>query len=123
MSLDAAAGAALVVTPGALLVAAGALRRGRARRPFAPRRARSFAWRAYTRALTRSAEQALLSARRAASPGEPAVVTVGDVLRLADERFGYDEVEREDAAAALRHAYERAGSPADCVTDAYSSIQ
>ncbi|MEV6330575.1 hypothetical protein [Streptomyces sp. NPDC051909] len=122
MSPDAAFGA-LVVATGVLIVAVGARWKGRAARPLAPRRARALAWQAYTRALTRSAELALVTARDAAGRGEPTVVTVGDVVRLAEERFGYDEVVREDAAAALRHAYERAGRPADCVTDAYSSIQ
>ncbi|MEU8620753.1 hypothetical protein [Streptomyces sp. NPDC048623] len=122
MSPDAAVGT-LVVATGAVLVAIGACWRGRAVRPLAPRRARALAWQAYTRALTRSAELAIVTARDAAGRGEPAIVTVEDVVRLADERFGYDDVVREDAAAALRLAYERAGCVADCVTDAYSSIQ
>ncbi|MFD5322802.1 hypothetical protein [Streptomyces sp. NPDC127092] len=122
MSLNAAVGALIAVT-GVALIVVGTLCKGRAVRPLAPRRARAVAWRAYTRALTRSAELAIASARFAAGRGEPAIVTVEDVVRLADERFGYEEVVREDAAAALRHAYERAGCTAYCVTDAYSSIR
>ncbi|MFB7864991.1 MULTISPECIES: hypothetical protein [unclassified Streptomyces] len=113
----------LVVVTGAVLMAAGALWKGRAVRPLAPRRARALAWQAYLRALTRSAELAIVSARDAAGHGEPAIVTVEDVVRLAHVRFGYEEVVREHAAAALRHAYERGGCAADTVTDAYSAIQ
>ncbi|MFI8520599.1 hypothetical protein ACIGEZ_22640 [Streptomyces sp. NPDC085481] len=122
MSFDAAVGVLVVVT-GAVLVAAGVLWKGRAVRPLAPRRARSIAWERYVRALTRSAELAIASARGAAGRGEPAIVTVESVVRLAHERFGYEEVNRAHAAAALRHAYERGRCAADCMTDAYSSIQ
>ncbi|MFJ7068158.1 hypothetical protein [Streptomyces sp. NPDC101115] len=122
MSPNGAVGALILIT-GAALIATGALWKGRAVRPLAPRRARAVAWRAYARALTRSAELAIASARDAAGRGGPAIVTVEDVVRLADERFGYEEIVREDAAAALRHAYERADCAADCVTDAYSSIR
>ncbi|MFJ3903805.1 hypothetical protein [Streptomyces sp. NPDC090025] len=113
----------LIFLVGAALIAVGALSQGRSVRPLLPRRARAMAWREYGRALARSAELAVAQARDAAGRGEPAVVTVEDVVRLADERFGYDEVVWEDAAAALRHAYERAGCAADCVTDAYSAIR
>ncbi|MFJ9823125.1 hypothetical protein ACIRSU_01965 [Streptomyces sp. NPDC101160] len=122
MSPDAVLGV-LVVMAGAVLMAAGARWKGRAVRPLAPRRARALAWQAYVRALSRSAELAVTGARSRAGRGEPAIVTVEDVVRLAHQRFGYEEVAREHAAAALRHAYERAGCAADTVTDAYSSIQ
>lgn len=113
----------LVVVAGAVLMAAGARWKGRAVRPLAPRRARALAWQAYVRALSRSAELAVTAARGRAGRGEPAIVTVEDVVRLAHQRFGYEEVAREHAAAALRHAYERAGCAADTVTDAYTAIQ
>ncbi|GAA3399010.1 hypothetical protein [Streptomyces roseoviridis] len=113
----------LVVVTGAVLMAAGARWRGRAARPLAPRRARALAWQAYVRALTRCADLAIDSAREAAGRGEPTIVTVEDVVRLARERFGYEEVVREHAAAALRNAYERGRCAADCVTDAYGSLR
>ncbi|MFF5973597.1 hypothetical protein ACFY7C_18925 [Streptomyces sp. NPDC012769] len=122
VSPDAPVGVLVVVT-GAVLVAAGARWKGRAVRPLAPRRARALAWQAYVRALTRSAELAIAAARGAAGRGEPTIVTVEDVVRLAHQRFGYEEGAREHAAAALRHAYEQGRCAADCVTDAYSSIR
>lgn len=122
VSPDALLGA-LVVVAGAVVVAAGVRWKGRAVRPPAPRRARRAAWQGYVRALTRSAELAISSARGAAGRGEPAIVTVESVVRLAHERFGYEEVSRAHAAAALRHAYERGRCADDCMTDAYSSIQ
>ncbi|MEU8542527.1 hypothetical protein AB0C52_21530 [Streptomyces sp. NPDC048717] len=112
----------LVFLFGAVLMAAGARWKGRSVRPIAPRRARNLAWRAYVRALARSAELAVAVARRGAGRGEPAIVTVEDVVRLAHERFGYEEVDRAHAAAALREVYERQGRSADTVTDAYSPI-
>ncbi|MFF0752825.1 hypothetical protein [Streptomyces sp. NPDC004267] len=113
----------LVVAAGAVVMAAGARWKGRSVRPLAPRRARTLAWQAYVRALARSADLAVTAARGTAGRGEPAIVTVDDVVRLAERRFGYEEVSREHAAAALRHAYERAGCAADTVTDAYTAIQ
>lgn len=110
---------ALVVLTGTGLIAAGARWTGRATRPIAPRRARAHAWRAYVRAVNRSAELALTTARHTAGRGEPAIVTVEDVVRLAEERFGYEEVDRAHAAAALRAVYEREGCAADTVTDAW----
>lgn len=122
VSPDAALGV-LVILPGVALMAAGARWKGRAVRPPAPRRARALAWKAYARALTRSAELAVTAARDTAGRGEPAIVTVEDVRRFAYERFGYEDVAREHAAAALRQAYERRGCAADTVTDAYGSIR
>ncbi|MFD7325929.1 hypothetical protein ACFV9D_33450 [Streptomyces sp. NPDC059875] len=109
----------LVVAAGAALMAAGVARRGRAVRPLHPARARAATERAHSRVLLRAAGLAIASARDAAGHGEPAVVTVEDVLRLAAERFGHTEVRRADAAAALRLQYERASCAAYCVTDAY----
>ncbi|MFE0733742.1 hypothetical protein [Streptomyces sp. NPDC058855] len=110
---------ALVVVVGVGLVAAGVLWRGRAVRPFAASRARAAEHRAYTRALLRAADQVIAAARRSAGDGEPAVVTVDAVERLVRERYGYAEVERRHAAAALRRRYERGRCAVDCVTDAY----
>jgi hypothetical protein len=109
----------LVVALGAALMATGALRQGRAVRPLHPARARAAAERARFRVLLRAAGMAIASARDAAGHGEPAIVTVEDVMRLAADHFGHVEVSRDHAAAALRHQYERAACAADCVTDAY----
>lgn len=110
----------LVVVSGTALMAAGALRKGRAVRPLSAARARAVAERDYARHLLRSAAMAIASARGAAGQGEPAIVTVEDVMRVARERYGYGEVGRPHAAAALRLQYEQAECAADCVTDAYS---
>ncbi|WP_418960957.1 hypothetical protein [Streptomyces tritici] len=109
----------LVLGPGALLMAAGLVWKGRAVRPLWRARARSVDARQYQRHLLRSADLVIASARAAAGPGEPAIVTVDDVLRVLDERFGYVDVPHWQAGAALRHRFERAGCARDCVTDAY----
>ncbi|MFE0778053.1 hypothetical protein [Streptomyces sp. NPDC058861] len=115
----AVAGALLLVLPAVGLVAFGLLHEGRAARPFAASRARAFAQREYARNLQRAADHVIASARRAAGEGEPAIVTVAAVVRTAEERYGYDGVERRHAAAALRRRYEHGRCAADCVTDAY----
>lgn len=108
----------LVMAVGVALMATGAVRKGRAVRPLHAGRARAAADRAHARVLLRAAGMAIASARDAAGHGEPAIVTVEDVMRLAAEHFGHSEVPRDHAAAALRDAYERAACAADCVTDA-----
>ncbi|MFI9117133.1 hypothetical protein [Streptomyces venezuelae] len=101
------------------LMTAGTVWKGRAARPFAAKRARRMAQREYDRYLRRAADQVIAAARRAADEGEPAIVTVEAVVRMARERYGYAEVERQHAAAALRRRYEHARCAVDCVTDAY----
>lgn len=108
-----------VIAPGALLMAAGVVWKGRAVRPLSRVRARTVDARRFHRHLNRSADLAIASARDAAGRGEPAIVTVADVLRVLDERFGYEDVPRRQAGEALRRRYERAGCATDCVTDAY----
>jgi hypothetical protein len=100
-------------------MAAGIVWKGRAVRPLSRRRARTADARRYRRHLLRSADEAIAAARAAAGPGEPAIVTVDDVLRVLDERFGYVDVPPWQAGAALQRRYERAGCARDCVTDAY----
>ncbi|MFB7040497.1 MULTISPECIES: hypothetical protein [unclassified Streptomyces] len=117
-SVDALVGVLVVLT--ALgLIATGMFREGWSVRPFAASRARAFAQREYSRNLQRAADHVIASARRAAGEGEPAIVTVSAVVRTAEERYGYDGVERRHAAAALRRRYEHGRCAADCVTDAY----
>ncbi|GGR27138.1 hypothetical protein [Streptomyces roseolus] len=112
--------AGLIVGGGGLgLMVAGVVWKGRATRPFAARRARVMAHRAYVRDLTRAADRAIAAARRAAGEGEPAIVTVEAVERLVRERYGHAHVERRHAAAALRRGFREHGCAADCVTDAY----
>lgn len=108
-----------ILATGAALMAAGATWKGRAVRPLFPKRARAVAERASARALLRAADVAIASARGAAAPGEPAIVTVDDVVRVAREHFGQVDVGRPRAAAALRRQYERGACAADCMTDAY----
>ncbi|GAA3048592.1 hypothetical protein GCM10017562_08560 [Streptomyces roseofulvus] len=114
------AGGVLLLGPGLVLIAAGLVWKGRAVRPFAARRAGRMAHAAYVRDLERAVEQAIVAARRAAGDGEPAIVTVADVERLARDRYGHEHVERQHAAAALRRGFRRYGCAADCVTDAYA---
>ncbi|MGW4703276.1 hypothetical protein [Streptomyces sp. NPDC004285] len=116
--LDAAVGA-LVVLLGLGLVLAGVVWKGRAVRPFAASRARSVAQRAYARDLQRAADHVIAAARGSAGEGEPAIVTVEDVRRTTEERYGYAGVERRHAAAALRRRFEHGRCAADCVTDAF----
>jgi hypothetical protein len=63
---------------------------------------------------------AIAEARRRAARGEPAIVTVGDVTRLACQHYGHHFVGREEAAAALRQRYEAADCRVDCMTDAFN---
>ncbi|MFD3336426.1 hypothetical protein ACFWV1_27810 [Streptomyces sp. NPDC058700] len=109
----------IVVVIGAGLIAAGAVGKGRAVRPFAASRARSVAQREYARDLQRAADVVIAAARRSAGDGEPAIVTVEAVVLTARERYGYAVVERQHAAAALRRRFEHRRCAVDCVTDAY----
>jgi hypothetical protein len=72
------------------------------------------------RNLLRSADMAIAGARRRAAHGEPAIVTVEDVARVARQHYGYRFVEREEAAAALRQRFEAADCLVDCMTDAFN---
>ncbi|MET9437188.1 hypothetical protein [Streptomyces sp. NPDC006551] len=108
-----------ILAAGAALMVAGAAWKGRAVRPLSPKRARAVAERASARALLRAADAAIASAREAVTPGEPAIVTVEDVVRVARDHYGQVDVERPRAAAALRRQYERGACAADCMTDAY----
>ncbi|MFF7178395.1 hypothetical protein [Streptomyces sp. NPDC008121] len=119
MSADTAIGV-LILAGGAALIAAGVLRKGRAVQPLSPRRARAVDERRSARALLRAADLALATAREAAGPGEPAIVTVEDVIRVAEDHFGQVDVPRSRAAAALRCEYERGDYATDCMTDAYA---
>ncbi|MDT9689049.1 hypothetical protein Q5762_11990 [Streptomyces sp. P9(2023)] len=109
----------LVVATGVGLMALGAARQGRSVRPLAPARAWAADRRDHWRVLRRAAGMAIASARGAAGAGEPAIITVSDVLRLADEHFAHPNADPHLAAAALRHEYERYACARDCVTDAY----
>ncbi|MEU7297345.1 hypothetical protein AB0A76_29830 [Streptomyces exfoliatus] len=117
-NLDAVVGVSVGLV-GVGLVVAGVVWKGRAVRPFAASRARSAAQREYARDLQRAADQVIATARRSAGEGEPAIVTVEAVVRTTRERYGYTEVERPHAAAALRRRYEHWRCAVDCVTDAY----
>ncbi|GGY58092.1 hypothetical protein [Streptomyces omiyaensis] len=112
------AGGVFLIGPGLALIVAGIVWKGRAVRPFAARRAGRMAHAAYLRDLERATEQVIVAARLAAGEGEPAIVTVAAVERLARERYGHEHVERHHAAAALRRGFRRYGCAADCVTDA-----
>lgn len=113
-------GGVLFVALGLVLVAAGSLWRGRVLRPLSVKRAQSAATRDRSRNLLRSADMAIAEARRRAAPGEPAIVTVGDVHRVACLHYGYVSVEHEEAAAALRQRFEAADCRRDCMTDAFT---
>ncbi|MEF9881119.1 hypothetical protein [Streptomyces sp. P9-A4] len=110
---------AFIGLSGVGLMTAGVIWKGRAARPFAASRARTMAQREYARNLQRAADQVISVARRSAGEGEPAIVTVEAVVRMTRERYGYAEVERPHAAAALRRRFEHWRCAADCVTDAY----
>ncbi|MEK9521498.1 hypothetical protein ACIOMM_08185 [Streptomyces sp. NPDC087908] len=109
----------LVFLLGVGLIVAGMVWKGRAVRPFAASRARSVAQREYARDLQRAADHVIARARRSAGEGEPAIVTVEAVVRTTQDRYGYAEVERRHAAAALRRRFEHGRCAADCVTDAF----
>ncbi|MDN3021460.1 hypothetical protein [Streptomyces sp. S.PB5] len=113
-------GGLLFVAFGLVLVAAGVVWRGHVLRPLSAKRARAAAARDRSRQLLRSADMAIAEARRRAAPGEPAIVTVRDVTRVAGRHYGHLTVEHEEAAAALRRRYEAADGRADCVTDAFT---
>lgn len=70
-------------------------------------------------ASSRAADMAIAAARRAAGPGEPALIRVADVREVAMSHFGHRYVSHPEAAAALRERYERARCARDSVTDAY----
>ncbi|RFU82335.1 hypothetical protein DY218_33785 [Streptomyces triticagri] len=109
----------VVVVIGGAFICAGLLWRGRIRQPFAPGRAWSHEIRLRQRRLRQAADLAISRARRAAGPGEPAVVRVEEVRRVLAEHFGLPDVPRQVAAEALRRRYEAGGCHADCVTDAF----
>ena len=67
-SIEGIVGGTLLGGTGLGLMAAGMVWKGRATRPFAPRRARRMAHRTYLRDLTRATDQAIVAARR----GRPA---------------------------------------------------
>jgi len=113
-------GGLLFIVLGLVLVAAGFVWRGRVTRPLSADRARAAAIRDRSRDLLRSADMAIAEARRQAAHGEPAIVTVGDVTRVAGQHYGHSSVEHEEAAAALRQRYEAADCRVDCVTDAFT---
>ncbi|GAA3589023.1 hypothetical protein GCM10022295_83240 [Streptomyces osmaniensis] len=115
-----APGGLLFVALGLILVAAGYVWRGRVLRPLSAKRAQAAVIRDRSRNLLRSADMAIAGARRRAAHGEPAIVTVGDVTRVARRHYGYLFVEREEAAAALRQRYEAADCRVDCMTDAFN---
>lgn len=73
-----------------------------------------------SRTLLRSADMAIAEARRRAARGEPAIVTVEAVTRVACQHYGHVFVEREEAAAALRERWEAANCRVDCMTDAFN---
>ncbi|OAH09725.1 hypothetical protein [Streptomyces jeddahensis] len=107
------------VALGVVLIAAGALWKGRAIRPLFRKRARAALARDYRRQLLRSADMAIAAARRRAARGEPVIVRIDDVIGIASQHFGHDVVPREQAAAALRQRYEAGGCRRDCMTDAF----
>ncbi|MER6678048.1 hypothetical protein [Streptomyces sp. NPDC000983] len=113
-------GGLLFIALGLVLVAAGFVWRGRVLRPLSAKRARAAAIRDRSRNLLRAADMAIAEARRRASRGEPAIVTVEDVTRVACRHYGHHFVEREEAAAALRQRYEAADCRVDCMTDAFN---
>ncbi|MDX3802058.1 hypothetical protein [Streptomyces sp. SAS_272] len=115
-----APGGLLFVALGLVLVAAGYVWRGRVLRPLSAKRAQAAVIRDRSRNLLRSADMAIAGARRRAAHGEPAIVTVADVTRVARQHYGYLFVEREEAAAALRQRYEAADCRVDCMTDAFN---
>jgi len=113
-------GGLLFVALGSVLVAAGFIWKGRVLRPLSMKRTQAAAVRDRSRNLLRSADMAIAEARRRAARGEPAIVTVGDVTRVACRHYGHVFVERDEAAAALRRRFEDAGCRADCMTDAFN---
>ncbi|MFF5846999.1 hypothetical protein ACIP4T_09590 [Streptomyces massasporeus] len=113
-------GGLLFIALGLALVAAGFVWRGRVLRPLSAKRAQAAMIRERSRNLLRSADVAIAEARRRAARGEPAIVTVKDVTRVACQHYGHLFVEREEAAAALRQRYEATDCRVDCMTDAFN---
>ncbi|MGW0291142.1 hypothetical protein [Streptomyces tuirus] len=113
-------GGLLFIVLGLVLVAVGFVWRGGVLRPLSAKRAQAAAIRDRSRNLLRSADMAIAEARRRAAHGEPAIVTVHDVTRVACQHYGQLFVEREEAAAALRKRFEAAGCRVDCMTDAFN---
>ncbi|WP_405185077.1 hypothetical protein [Streptomyces albidoflavus] len=116
---DALAEGGFALVAGALVLLLALLLRGRPTRPWWRARAERSARARRPRKLRRAADMAIAAARRAAGPGEPAVVRVAAVRELAAGHFGHPSVSHQEAAAALRERYERAGCNRDCVTDAH----
>lgn len=116
---DVLAEGGFAMAAGALIVLLALLLRGRLTRPWWRARAERSARARRPRELRRAADMVIAAARRAVGPGEPAVVRVAAVRELAAGHFGHLSVSRQEAAAALRERYERAGCDRDCVTDAY----
>ncbi|RAJ69473.1 hypothetical protein K377_08049 [Streptomyces sp. PsTaAH-137] len=112
------AGGSVFVLLGFVLVAVGITCRGRVLRPLSAKRAQAAGIRERSRNLLCSAEMAIADARRRAASGEPVIVTVDDVATMACQHYGY-VVEREQAAAVLRDAFEADGGHSDCMTDAF----
>ncbi|WP_142268263.1 hypothetical protein [Streptomyces sp. SLBN-115] len=113
-------GGLVFIALGCVLVAAGSIWKGRVLRPLSMKRTQAAAVRDRSRNLLRSADMAIAEARRRAARGEPAIVTVGDVTRVACQHYGHVLVERDEAAAALRQRFEAADCRADCMTDAFN---
>jgi hypothetical protein len=113
-------GALLFIVLGLVLVAVGCVWRGGVLRPLSVKRAQAAVSRDRSRNLLCSADMAIAEARRRAARGEPAIVTVGDVTRVAYQHYGHLFEEREEVAAALRLRYEAADCRADCMTDAFN---
>ena len=112
-------GVFVIVAVGLVLMAAGAIWKGKVRKPYLRVRAQDVKYRRLPRDLRRSADMAIAAARHAAAADEPAIIRVDDVLTVAAEHFGHGAVSRESAAGALRERYERNLCHADCVTDAF----
>ncbi|GGQ66685.1 hypothetical protein ACIRPJ_21395 [Streptomyces asoensis] len=112
-------GGLLFVALGLILVAAGYVGKGRVRHPLSVKRAQAAVIQDRSRSLLRSADMAITDARRRAARGEPAIVTVGDVTRVACRHYGHF-VEHEEAAAALRQRFDAADCRVDCMTDAFN---
>ncbi|MFE5812958.1 hypothetical protein ACFQ6S_05990 [Streptomyces sp. NPDC056479] len=115
-----APGGLLFVALGLVLVAAGFVWRGRVLRPLSVKRAQAAETRDRSRNLLRSADMAIAEARRRAAQGETAIVTVGNVTKVAFQHYGDFFVEHEEAAAALRQRFEAADCRVDCMTDAFN---
>src|SRR3954466_16275542 len=111
-----APGGLLFVALGLILVAAGYVWRGRVLRPLSAKRAQAAVNRDRSRRLLRSADIAHAEARRQAARGEPAIVSVGDMCKVACQHYGHF-VEHEEAAAALRQRFDPADRWVACITD------